>query len=281
MKRFFARILPKLYGTYFNLYALFSPLSTGRKAFTFFCTVRKGRVLPKQADYLEQAKHTKIEIAGHHIQTYRWPGMGDTVLLVHGWESNSFRWRNLIAKLKEKDYTVIAFDAPAHGHSTGKMLYVPLYGNCLNHIIKTYAPQYLIGHSVGGMTALYTQYKYPMDSVEKIVTLGSPSEFYEILDRYQEVLGFNNRVKGAFEAYVLQRFGMGVNDFSSSKFVENNTKKGLLIHDEEDLLAPFHASEKVHIAWKGSRFIRTQGLGHSLHQEHINDQIIEFLGEAT
>ncbi|MEM9144131.1 MAG: alpha/beta hydrolase [Bacteroidota bacterium] len=277
MKNILSKLVPKLYGISLNLRALLSPLSAGKKAFEIFCTVRKGRVLAKQQDYLEQAKHSREQVAGHEIQTYRWPGTDDTVLLVHGWESNSFRWRNLIAQLQEKHYNVIAFDAPAHGHSTGKLLHVPLYGDCIHHMVNTFGPTYVIGHSVGGMAVLYTEYKHGLKGAKKIVTLGSPSEFYEILDKYQEILRFGSRVRQGFEAYIQKRFGWTVMDFSSSTYVQKNTKKGLLVHDRQDLLAPFHASEKVHAAWKGSEFIPTQGLGHSLHQDNVQDWIVGFL----
>lgn len=277
MKKIFNNLLPKLYGAYFNTLSLFSKKRAAKKAFDVFCTVRKGRVLPQQSDYLEKAKHSIQDTHGHRLQTYHWPGNGETILLVHGWESNSFRWRNLIAKLREADYNVFAFDAPAHGHSSGRIFYVPLYADCIQHMINTFNPVYLIGHSVGGMTILYNQSKYSNLDIDKIVTIGSPSEFHEILAHYQNLLNFNNRVLKAFEDYIFERFGFHVHDFSSSKFVENNTKRGLLLHDELDTLAPFHASEKVHAQWKGSQFIRTRGLGHSMHQVHLNEQIVDFL----
>jgi len=278
MKKAFTRLLPRLYGAYFNVLSIFSKKKTAEKSFQLFCTVRKGRVLPQQQDYLKNAQHSVEDVLDHQLQTYHWPGDKETVLLVHGWESNSFRWRNLIAKLREAHYNIFAFDAPAHGNSSGKILYVPLYADCVQHMIQLFDPQHLIGHSVGGMTILYNQSIYPHLGVKKIVTIGSPSEFYEILDHYQQLLHFNQRVRKAFEDYILERFGFHVRDFSSSKFVENNGKAGLLLHDELDTLAPFHASEKVHEHWKGSQFIRTKGLGHSMHQEHINEKIVKFLG---
>jgi pimeloyl-ACP methyl ester carboxylesterase len=277
MRKLFNKLLPMAYGQYFNLLALFSEKKVAKKAFELFITVRKGRVLPKQYDYLEVAKNEVLEIGEHLVQTYRWPGNKETVLLVHGWESNSFRWRNLIGKLQEADYTIIAFDAPGHGHSSGKQLHLPLYADCIQKVIDVHDPAYLIAHSFGGMAILYNEFLQKNAGVHKMVTIASPSEFHEIFTHYQNLLGFNNRVLQALEDLVLNRFGAGVRDFSSSIFVKNNTKKGLLIHDELDQLAPFHASEKVYAAWQRSQFIRTKGLGHSLHQDAINKQIISFL----
>lgn len=277
MKKLITKILPLAYGQYFNLYALLAPQKTAHKAFNLFCTVRKGRVLPQQEAYLDKAKNGVESAAGHKLQSYHWPGKKQTVLLVHGWESNTFRWRNLIHKLQDVDFNIIAFDAPSHGYSTGKILYVPLYEEALHHMIKKYDPKYLIGHSVGGMTLMYNEYKNPNPNVEKMVTIGAPSEFHEIMEHYQYLLKFNNRVMKALDNYILKRFGFKIRDFSASKFAQSNTKKGLLFHDKLDAIAPYHASENVSANWKGSTLISTEGLGHSMHQEDVNNQIISFL----
>ncbi|MGB7395918.1 MAG: alpha/beta hydrolase [Pricia sp.] len=277
MRSALTKLLPKAYGIYFNFLSLFSKRKAAEKAFRLFATVRKGRVSPHQREYLDAAKKEVLQIADHNVQTYTWPGNGDTVLLVHGWESNTFRWRNLIAKLKERDYNIVAFDAPAHGHSSGQRLHVPLYATCLQHIIDTYSPSHLIGHSIGGMTLLYNHHLHPDPNIEKIVTIGSPSEFEEILGHFQQLLDFNQRVLNALQGYVFERFGFKSHEFSSSRFVADNSVKGLLLHDKKDRLAPFHASERVHAHWEGSEFVRTEGLGHSMHQDHINEKIIAFL----
>ncbi|PCJ94528.1 MAG: alpha/beta hydrolase [Flavobacteriaceae bacterium] len=277
MKKILQKYIPLAYGIYFNGFSLFSKKKAASKAFSVFCTVRKGKVLPHQKEFLDKAKSTKEKVKEHTLQSYQWEGKKETVLLLHGWESNTFRWRNLISKLKEADFNIIAFDAPAHGHSTGKELNVPLYTECTQHFIEKHKPQHIIAHSVGGMNALYNQYKYPDSDIKKVVTIGAPSELSEIMGQYKTTLKYNTRVEKALDNYFIERFGFKVADFSTSKFVQSNTKKGLLFHDELDAIAPFHASEKVHANWQGSTFIKTKGLGHSMHQEEVNNKIVAFL----
>lgn len=277
MKKLLNKIMPLAYGQYYNVYTLIAPKKAADSAFHLFCTVRKGRVLPQQADYLNGAKLEVEEVAELKIQSYHWPGNKETVLLVHGWESNTFRWRNLIKKLREADFNIIAFDAPSHGYSTGKHLYVPLYEIAVNHMVKKYNPKHLIGHSVGGMTIIYNQYKNPSPEVEKMVTIGSPSEFHEIMQHFQNILKFNDRVMKQLDAYILDRFGFKIDEFSTSKFAQSISKKGLLFHDKWDQITPYHASVAVNKNWEGSTLISTEGLGHSMHQDDVNDQIISFL----
>ncbi|NDV16394.1 alpha/beta fold hydrolase [Muricauda sp. TY007] len=277
MKKLLNKILPLAYGQYYNVYTLIAPKKAADSAFHLFCTVRKGRVRPEQAAYLDGAKLAIEEVAEHKIQSYHWPGNKETVLLVHGWESNTFRWRNLIKKLKEADFNIIAFDAPSHGYSSGKHLYVPLYEEAVNYMVTKYNPKHLIGHSVGGMTIIYNQYKNPSAYVEKMVTIGSPSEFHEIMEHFQDLLKFNNRVMKYLDKYVYNRFGFRIDEFSTSRFAQSISKKGLLFHDRYDNITPYHASVAVNKNWKDSTLISTEGLGHSMHQDDVNDQIISFL----
>ena len=277
MKRLLHRIIPRLYGVYFNILALFSEKKAAEKAFTLFCTPRKGKILPVQKEFLEEAEHDVTEYGNMVLQTYRWPGNRETVLLLHGWESNTFRWRNLIGMLRNEGFDIVAFDAPAHGKSTGKILNVPLYAECADQIIKKFKPRYVVAHSVGGTTAVYQQYQYNTNSVEKLVTIGSPSELEEIMSHYQHMLRFNNRVLGALDRYFQFHFGFGIKDFSTSRFASNLRIKGLLVHDELDRVAPVSASERVHSNWENSRLLKTRGMGHSMHQKEVNLQIIDFL----
>ncbi len=277
MKKLLNKLVLLGYGAFFNMASYFSREKTAKKAFLLFCTPRKGRVLPAQKLYLENAKDAIIEVKGIAIQTYRWQEEGATVLLLHGWESNSFRWRNLVPKLTEKGYNVVAMDAPAHGNSGNTTFNAPMYADCVQKIIEIHKPAYIIGHSLGGMTLIYNQYKYKNKGVEKMVALGAPSELADFMQQYQKILGLSKRLMGDLENYFVAHFQMRFADFSTPKFAKTLNVKGLLIHDELDLIAPMSCSEAVHASWKRSQFIKTKGLGHSLHQDKVRNQIIDFL----
>ena len=279
MYKLISKLFARSLGLYFNLTSLFVPKKTAKKAFVLFCTPRKGKVIKGQKGFLEDAKDLILEEGDNSIQTYRWKGTGPTLLLMHGWESNTFRWRNFIPRLQKENYNIIAMDAPAHGNSSGAILNVPLYTSCAQKVINTYNPQFIIGHSIGGMTLLYNLYKHAKhnEKVHKVVTLGSPSELSDFMRQYKNILGLNGRMMQLLEDYFINTFGFRFAEFSSSKFVKDITKKGLLIHDELDVIAPYWSSEQVHANWKGSKLVTTKGLGHSLHQDKVRDQIVDFL----
>ena len=271
------KLLIRAYGLCFNIGVRINKRTTAIKAFKLFCRVRKGKVLPRQRSFLNHAKYKLFTLAGHQLQLYRWNGGPETVLLLHGWESNTYRWRNLVAKLSEKNFTILAFDAPGHGHSEGKELHVPLYAQVTRHVLDTYRPDYVVAHSLGGMTIHYTHYLNPLSSVKKIVTVGAPCEFEQFVDHYQDLLKFNHRVREAMNQRLKEWFGLYFHEFSCTVFAKKNTIKGLLLHDEDDLQVPVEASKKVQQHWKNSELVITKGLGHSMHQDSVNKKIIAFL----
>lgn len=277
MKKLIEKLIPKLYGIYFNILVLFSKRKTAEKIFNVFCTVRKGKILPSQKNFIDPVKDKVHSFGEHKIQSYQWQGTKETILLLHGWESNTYRWHKLIEKLQKADFTIIAFDAPAHGYSSGEYLNVPIYAEILEHMIQYYKPKHLVGHSVGGMTIMFHQYYNPKSDIEKIVTIGSPSEFHEIMAHYQQLLGFNSKVLELLDEYLFHKFGFRIHELSTPTFAKTNTKKGLLFHDRLDKVTPYHGSERVHAAWKGSQLVSTEGFGHSMHQDEVNEQIIDFL----
>ncbi|TMM59543.1 alpha/beta hydrolase [Maribacter algarum] len=279
MNKFIGKLVPRTIGFYFNLASFFAPKRIAESAFLLFCTPRKGKVENGQRGFLEDAKDLILEEEVTKIQTYRWKGSGPTVLLMHGWESNSFRWRSFIPRLQKENYNIIAMDGPGHGNTSGNLLNLPLYSSCAQKVINRYNPTHVIGHSLGGMAILYNLYKYKTNNaaIEKVVTLGSPSELSDFMRQYKNILGLSNRMMGLLEDYFIKTFGFRFTDFSSSKFAKHITKKGLLIHDELDAVAPYWSSEQVHASWKGSKLVATKGLGHSLHQDKVRDEIIGFL----
>ena len=269
--------LPKIYGFALNFLALFSKKSAGKRAFEIYCTVRKGKLLATSEVFLDSAKYEFVQICNQGIQTYHWPGSGKKVLLVHGWESNSQRWDKLIARLQLADFDIFAFDAPGHGNSTGKVLHHPLYEETLQHLVQKYKSLYAIGHSMGGMTIMYSQYLNPDSAIKKIVTIASPSEYYELMSYYKHLLSLSNQVMAGLRDHIQSQFGFSFQELSTSEFAKTNAAAGLLIHDKIDPITPYWCSEQVHANWKNSRLVTTENLGHSIQDDTINNQIVDFL----
>ncbi|QKX05593.1 alpha/beta hydrolase [Aquimarina sp. TRL1] len=278
MNKHIKKALPLLVGKHLELLFFFNKQKALVQAFTFFCTPRKGRVLPEQEHFLEEAFDDILHIEDLKIQSYSWPNHNkETILLVHGWESNTYRWKPLIELLHAQGYTILSLDAPAHGYSSGKQFNIPLYAACMDLIIQKHKPTYIIGHSIGGMTTLYSQYKFSYPFIQKIIALAPPSELQGLLSHFQNTLKLSDKFIKELDTYFKREFGFFSHEFSIANYVKDIDTPGLLIHDAYDDITPYSEALKISKSWKGVSFITTQNYGHSLFFEEVNEMILHFL----
>lgn len=270
-------LLVKLVGNYINMLSYVSKPYAADKAMYLFTKPRAGKISEEQSDFLHTAYQEELNYENHHIMTYRWLGIKQTILLTHGWESNSARWKKLIIALKEKGFNVVALDAPAHGRSGSSVFNAILYAEFINVVAKRFSPDIIIGHSVGGMASAYFQHKYQFTQLKKIILLGSPSEFQDVFKRYTDMLGYNQRMVSQLQHTILDRYGSPADTFSTAKFLTNITSEGLIIHDEDDRIIPYNDALLIKNSFKNSRLITTKGLGHSLMDATVAEHIYAFI----
>lgn len=280
-KKIINKFLPKLIGLRLSSLFMVKPEKAVLEAYKLFSSPRKGKVKPTQEAFLNKARTTAIEHDSNKIQTYHWKGEGKTIILIHGWDSNTHRWKDLIEDLQKEDYNIIAFDAPAHGYSEGTLLNVPLYSKCLDRLLELYRPEFVIGHSVGAMTVVYNQYLKQSPYLKRMVLLGAPSEMSRIMGDYKRILRLNDKFMKALEDYFKQKFDYTFSKFSIAKFAKNIEKEALIIHDEYDRIAPVEAARAIHKNLKHSRLKITEGAGHSLNKEDIRKEILDFLNQNS
>ncbi|WP_309640535.1 alpha/beta hydrolase [Flavobacterium sp.] len=273
-----ASLLPKSIGFYINVLSYVAPKKAFGLAYKFFSNPRIGRLNAEDLpQILQKAQRETIQENEHSIQTYIWKGNDTIMLLAHGWESNASRWEKLLPHLLETGNTIIAIDAPAHGLSSGNEFNVPLYASHIHLVVKKHNPKYIIGHSMGGIAAVYYQYLHPNHPLEKMVLLGAPSDFSIILDNYLNLLSLNNNIRNAFHDYITDRFQINISEFSGQHFIQNTKLQGIIAHDKLDTIVLYSEAEKLASKWKNATFISTTGLGHSLHDVELNQKISAFL----
>jgi pimeloyl-ACP methyl ester carboxylesterase len=278
MKRFLFFITAKSYGAYINLLCFIAPRKATTLAFALFSHPRKGQLTRTRLPlFLAQAKKETFENEGLQFETYRWDGDEKIIFLLHGWESNSARWKKLLPHLVETGHTIIAIDAPAHGLSEGKEFNVIRYMSSIDIVAQKYSPNYIIGHSIGGKTCLYYQATYNNPSVEKMVLLGAPSDYEIIFKNYIQLLSLNSRMGKLIHQHYWDRFQINVADFSAQQYAHSITAKGLLFHDIEDTVVVYEESQKINQFWKNSVLETTEGLGHSLQNNAVFKKIVDFL----
>ena len=271
------KIIAKSIGKYLNLLSLIAPSYTAKKTLEIFAKVRKGKIdKDKKFPILEEGKQNRFHCNGHEIQRYHWKGSGKKVLLLHGWESNTHRWRNLIRSLKTIDFDIHAIDAPAHGYSSGTYHYLTNYAAAATKMIEEYDIEIIVGHSMGGMAMLFAKSIKPLKTVKQLVSIGAPTDFSLIVAGYQNTIGFNKRVYRLLDQLIEKEIKVGIKQFSTSKFTYENLGELLILHDRLDPTIPLWQAERIQKNVGGELFI-TEGFGHSMHQKEVCQKIMEFL----
>ncbi len=267
----------KSIGNVLNAASLISSKYASKKAINLFASPRKGRYSENQQHIIASAYFEELSYDNLNIATYRWVGKNKTILLAHGWESNTSRWDYLLEDLKAQDYNIIALDAPAHGKSGGKQFNAVLYSEFINAVAKKFEPEIIIGHSVGGMASVFCLHNHKLSSIKKMILLGAPAHSTGVFNRYKTMMGYNNRISKGLDRLVLENFGQTVDYFSAATFTETIEIQGLIIHDKKDQVIPYADAQLFENRYKNSELITTKGFGHGLRDKSLTPRIIEFI----
>ncbi len=273
------KLLTRTIGASLNTLAHIAPGKAARLGFELFCRPMRLQINAKQKAFFNTAKLEALTHKGNVIQSYRWGTGEKKILLLHGWQSHTYRWKNYIEVLKD-EYSVYSIDAPAHGLSGGKLLNVPLYSEVIEEqIARIGKVDAVITHSLGAFSTLYTAYRNPDLPVNKLITLASPGEAQEFFDFFRNTLNLSKRTTTLVAEYFQKTFQKTPDYFSAPTFASAVKIPGLIIHDEGDTETPFYHAERIHKAWKNSRLIRTKGFGHNLRSPQVVDDVIRFVKE--
>jgi pimeloyl-ACP methyl ester carboxylesterase len=282
LKLKFREKLPRNVGALLNLIAFFSPKLGAKYTLALYSKPMKGRIDENMQEFLKTATSQKILSyqKNLNIQTYHWQADGPTILLLHGWESNAWRWRLLIKILHQNKYNVVAMDAPAHGNSGSKNFNAVLYAEFANEVVKEYEPDCIIGHSVGGMATLYLASHFNNPSVQALIVMASSNKWLEVATKFHSFLGINDRILNVFEEVFFATHSNPQSYYNSEDFATKLTIPGLVIHDSTDLINLVDDGKNIHQKWSNSKFIETKGYGHSLQSKEVYKIIVNYLSEV-
>jgi len=275
----FLKLYIKLVGLWLNVMAVIRPSYAAKKGFELFCSPFKIKLTDRQKDFLRTAELSTME-SDHlpDIQVYKWGDGEKKVLLVHGWQSHSFRWIKYILKLKD-NYTVYAFDGPASGYSKGKILNVPFYAIVLKEFLNRYGTMdYAVGHSLGAFMLFHYLNEFDSQAFAKVVSISSPGEAIDFVDVYKKALGISKRT----EKLIVEEFTSQYNKpshYSLELFTKNITVEGLFIHDRDDKEVPFAYTRVLEKNWKNAEHMYTEGLGHKVRSPEVVNRVVKFLGK--
>lgn len=264
-----------------NILSLVSPRRAAMKAFALFCTpLRRSRRQPPAI--FDRGEALSFTLEGIAIRGHRWNHpQSRKALIVHGFESSATNFDRYIAPLIRKGYEVLAFDAPAHGHSGGKQINLPLYVRTLQEIHQRYGPvQSFMAHSLGGLALMHFIETIPHASDTRVALIAPATETTSAIDSFFRFLDLRPNVRTAFDRLIFDLSGVWPSHFSIRRAMQQVQAQVLWLHDEQDELTPLADALKVrddghpHLS-----FVITQGLGHrAIYRDNkVVKQVIDFL----
>ncbi|MEZ0184684.1 alpha/beta fold hydrolase [Flavobacterium oncorhynchi] len=212
------------------------------------------------------------------VVTYEYGKSDRKILLVHGWSGRGTQLFKIADELLDNGYSVVSFDAPAHGKSKGNSTIMSEFISSILEIEKQYGPfEFAIGHSLGGMSVL-NAIKDGL-KVKKAIVIGSGDIVQDILDDFVAKLGLKQAISERLREFFENKYQVKMDNFSAYKAAQKVKIPVLVIHDNDDPEVPAKAGIHIHENLENGELFLTEGLGHRkiLGNQNVIKKALEFI----
>lgn len=255
------------------------PGAAGDAAFRIFCTPEISQwrhpehpnLVARARYHLRGAARKVVETPVGAIQTYHFapdsPPLG-TVLVLHGWTSESSFMAALAEPVRRAGFTVLLMDMPAHGLSPSRATNLIDCARALLAVGQQAGSIHgIIAHSFGGMVALLAMEGGPpltgrLD-IPRAVLVSCPNRIAQITALFARHWHLSAQGLRAFERR-LERVGQrAISDFTSVKLLSASGAQALVLHARDDAAVPFSAAQEIVTETPATLLKAFDGLGHS------------------
>ena len=246
-----------------KILTLISPFLASRFAARLFLSPFKYKLPKREKDMDENSIQEKVIVPSikREIVVYSYGSSPKKVLLVHGWSGRGTQLALIAKSLVENGYSVVSFDAPAHGKAPGKISMMPFFIESIHHLEKTFGPfEAAIGHSLGGMSLL----RAVKDGfkIKKLVIIGTANSITHITKEFARNMKLNEKVAGKMKSYFDERYEEDMDNYSGAFSAKNVKIPTLVIHDEDDVDVHISSAYEIAENLENSQLFITKGLGH-------------------
>lgn len=264
------------------LLSLVSKKRAAKKAFDIFCTPFSRRKYPL-SDFYHQAEKIELQSNAAVLRGFRWNSGGSKkILITHGFQSFAGKFEHIVKKFVQKNYEVIAFDAPAHGYSDSKRITSLLYRDMIKEANEKYGPfdRYL-GHSFGCMAICFALTEMPQQKDIKIALIAPASNVLSLSKMFFSQMKITDKeLQQLFINHIEKISKLTIKWYDIKRCLQHFNYPVLWIHDRHDKITPVTdalAIQKINIS--NVDFIFTEGLGHRriYHDKNIVNHIVDYL----
>lgn len=270
----------KVVRTYIKVLYKISKKRAAKLVTKLFLTPQRVTLRSDQLEYYDSGKQEFIQFLDKDVFVFT-KGEGPRIMLAHGWGSNSYIFRYLIDQLAEAGYSVVAFDYPAHGQSSGKQTTLVETSELVKHLSELYGPfNSIIAYSFGGPTsirALELGLK-----IKNLVLLSAPTNINSIFNPFFDLLDINPVLQDLFIDELVLLSGIDRAKLSPINMNFDKKIRTLIVHDKNDEVIPQLDAELIHKAMRNSKLIITSNLGHRgvPRTESVINEITKFISSS-
>ncbi len=262
------RLIIGYYKTKLKTIGFVSPRKAAEIAYQLFCTPFSSKSKRKEPPVFHKAEKLSFLYNGLTIKGFRWKPdhpNGKQILLIHGFSSYSYKFEKYIPLLKKEGFTVLAFDAPAHGISEGKFINAHIYKESLLQIESNFGPLFgLMGHSLGGLAAALAFEQLLENEKRKLVLIAPATETERAISHFFSIIPVEEKTKKAFNQLISELTNYPISYFSVSRVVKEIKSPVLWIHDKQDTICTFEdVKPLLQLNLPHVQFYITEHLGHS------------------
>ncbi|HKX11846.1 MAG TPA: alpha/beta fold hydrolase [bacterium] len=274
------RFTEAFYRAGFRVFGTLLPPLAAARAEKIFRTPPFHPVSEEENRVLARAKKFRIPTKKDVLAVYQWgDGQGPMILLVHGWGGSAGQFHPLIDPLLEAGYSVLAFDAPAHGDSSGELSSLPQFAEAVRRVADWAGPlQGILTHSMGGAAASMALAEGLQ--VDRAVFIAPPADAYDWFRKFSQRLGFSKDLAERTRRRMEERLHFDFAELNADVIGPRISTPILILHDRQDKEVSWEDAQRVAHASPHVRLISTQGLGHRriLKSPAVIQAALEFLG---
>lgn len=277
------RIAIGYYKTKIKSIALISMQKAAEQTYQLFCTPYSGRPKRNVPPNFNDAEALSVTLDGIVVRGWRWKAKephAKKVLIAHGFDSCSYKFDKYIQLFHQQGFEVLAFDAPAHGVSDGKIVNALIYKNAMMLVQKEFGPLYAImGHSFGGLAAALAAEQ--IGNLTKLILIAPATETTSAINSFFKMVPLGNAIQNAVEKYIVNLAQQPLTYFSVNRVLQSLQHTSVLwLHDEEDSICTFKdVAPTIEKKLPYVQFHITKGLGHSkiYRDQTVSKTIVHFL----
>ena len=244
----------------------------------FFTPVTKPLTKP-QKSWINKAFLVKINSRGRELSCWK-IGKGPSILFVHGWNGRGVQFQRFFQPALKAGFSVIFFDAPAHGLSEGETTNYLEITEALEHIFNHDIGKDIVGviaHSLGASAIINHLSRHHNDI--PVVLVATAFRLMELLFTNFQLHGVPKQTYLKLLQEVEDKMQIPLESQNPIDLVYTINNEVLIIHDKNDKTTPIDPAIQVAKDLSNVELIETEGLGHShlLREKFVVDRALGFL----